>query len=143
MIVRQATAGDVSRLAEFDHAIRADLGRASLLRRALESGTCLVAAEGELLLGYGVLEHSFYDNDFIPLLYVRPESRRKGVGTALMRALETRSQTPKVFTSTNESNSPMLALLGALGYAPSGVIHNLDPGDPELVFVRVVHPDFG
>jgi len=42
----------------------------------------------------------------------------------------------RVFTSTNESNAPMRALLGQCGYKPSGSIDNLDPGDPELVFVK-------
>lgn len=30
----------------------------------------------------------------------------------------------------------MRSLLSAAGFEPSGVIHNLDPGDPELVYVR-------
>ena len=40
----------------------------------------------------------------------------------------------KLFTSTNQSNTPMQALLALLGYVRSGVIDNLDPGDPELVY---------
>jgi len=51
-----------------------------------------------------------------------------------MEALASRCETRKLFTSTNESNQPMQQLLSVLGYVPSGVIHNLDPGDPELVF---------
>jgi hypothetical protein len=30
----------------------------------------------------------------------------------------------------------MRAMLARLSYEPSGIIHNLDPGDPELVFVK-------
>ncbi len=52
-----------------------------------------------------------------------------------MEALAARCDTPKLFTSTNQSNQPMQQLLDALGYLPSGVIHNLDPGDPELVYM--------
>jgi hypothetical protein len=39
---------------------------------------------------------------------------------------------PKLFTSTNES------LLREQGFEASGVIHNLDEGDPELVFFQQV-----
>ena len=41
-----------------------------------------------------------------------------------------------MFTSTHASNLPMQALLAKSGFEPSGIIHNLDPGDPELVYVR-------
>ena len=52
-----------------------------------------------------------------------------------MQVLAERCDTPKLFTSTNQSNQPMQQLLGALGYIPSGIIHNLDSGDPELVYM--------
>jgi len=39
-----------------------------------------------------------------------------------------------LFTSTNESNKPMDALLQLLGYVPGGVIENLEPGDPEKLY---------
>ena len=40
--------------------------------------------------------------------------------------------------ATNLSNLPMQALLAKLNYQLSGVIHNLDEGDPELVFFKRV-----
>ena len=43
----------------------------------------------------------------------------------------------KLWTSTNQSNAPMCALLSRLGFILSGQIDNLDDGDPELVFVRL------
>ncbi len=43
----------------------------------------------------------------------------------------------RVWTSTNESNAPMRALLGSAGFVESGRVDNLDPGDPELIFVRL------
>ena len=61
--------------------------------------------------------------------------RHQGIGRTLMQALAIRCNTAKLFTSTNQSNHPMQQFLGALGYIPSGIIHNLDPGDPELVYM--------
>ncbi len=50
--------------------------------------------------------------------------------------MESISRGEKLFTSTNLSNLPMQALLAKLGYTLSGVIHNLDEGDPELVYFK-------
>ena len=44
--------------------------------------------------------------------------------------------TAKLFTSTNQSNLGMQALLVRLGYEPSGIVHNLDEDDPELIYVK-------
>jgi len=54
----------------------------------------------------------------------------------MMRYLESICRTPKLFTSTNLSNLPMQSLLAKLGYKLCGVIHHLDEGDPELVYVK-------
>ena len=69
---------------------------------------------------------------------VRPERRRRGVASALIRAVEAASPTPKLFTSTNRSNTAMQAVCASLGFVPSGVIDNLDDGDPELVYFKRV-----
>ena len=53
-----------------------------------------------------------------------------------MQHLESECKTPKIFTSTNLSNLAMQALLVKLRYKLSGTIHNLDPDDPELVYMK-------
>ena len=70
------------------------------------------------------------------MLMVDPTYRRMGIGVALMQHLESECKTPKIFTSTNLSNLAMQALLAKLGYERSGIIHNLDPNDPELVYME-------
>jgi len=50
--------------------------------------------------------------------------------------MESLCRTKKLFTSTNLSNLPMHALLEKVGYKLSGVIDNLDPDDPEVVYFR-------
>jgi ribosomal protein S18 acetylase RimI-like enzyme len=66
--------------------------------------------------------------------------RRRGLGSALMSQCEAAHDDDRMFTSTNESNAPMRALLAKIGFEESGIIHNLDPGDPELVFVKLRRP---
>lgn len=103
------------------------------------SGNCYVVVATQVL-GYGVLEYTFFENGFVSMVYVHPNSRQRGVGIGLMRYLEATCQTPKLFTSTNLSNLPMQSLLAKLGYRLSGVIHDLDEGDPELVYVKYLEP---
>jgi ribosomal protein S18 acetylase RimI-like enzyme len=134
MQVRQGTLDDRDSILALDRVADSDVNRVAFIERALRSETCVVADQDGSVVGYAVLEYTFYDQGFVSMLYVAETARRRGVGRTLMRELETRCRTLKLFTSTNASNGPMQALLASLGYTPSGVIHNLDPGDPELVY---------
>jgi hypothetical protein len=57
-------------------------------------------------------------------------------GAAAGYALVSRRFFDRLFVTTNTSNAPMRALLAREGYLASGTIDNIDPGDPELVFVK-------
>lgn len=70
------------------------------------------------------------------MLYVDPRFRRQGIGSALIRHLINECRTPKLFTSTNQSNFPMQRLLATLEFDRSGFIENLDEGDPEWVYFK-------
>ncbi len=140
MTIRLATALDYEGLVSVDLVAQRDPVRQALLRHHIEGGRCWVAADQERAVGFLVLEYTFYEHGFVSLLMVRQDSRRRGVGRALLRNAISICATPKLFTSTNESNSPMRSLLLEQGFEASGVIHNLDEGDPELVFFRRVRP---
>ena len=53
-----------------------------------------------------------------------------------MRHIESICVGKKLFTSTNESNTPMQRLCEQLGFVRSGRIENLDEGDPEIVYFK-------
>lgn len=114
----------------------AEGGRRGFLADALRAGHLWVAREGGAVVGFAVSSPSFFGRWFVELLVVRPESRRSGVATALMRRCEDECPAGMLFTSTNESNATMQGLLHGLGYERSGYVENLDEGDPELIFVR-------
>ena len=60
-----------------------------------------------------------------------------GVGAALLaHCIELAGEAPKLWCTTNRSNTAMQGLLGKLGFIRSGQIDNLDENDPELVFLR-------
>ncbi|WP_374654228.1 N-acetyltransferase family protein [Phenylobacterium sp.] len=80
---------------------------------------------------------AFFSNPFLDLLVTGEAFRRRGVASALLDAVEAAHADRKLFVSTNASNTLMRALLPARGYLPAGRVDHLDPGDPELFFVRL------
>src|SRR5215203_2902385 len=134
--IRVANESDVAALCSLDLVARLENQRREFIRRSIAAGTCCVAvAEGEVI-GYGVLNYTFYDNGCIDMLYVHSDYRRRGAAEALVRHLESLCETAKLFISTNLSNLAMQSLLAKSDYALSGVIHNLDEGYPELVYFK-------
>lgn len=134
--IRPAVENDIEALCSLDLIARQDEGRREFIRREVASGDCFVAVTDGTVIGYGVLNYTFYYNGCIDMLYVHSGHRRRGAGEALLRHMETLCRTPKLFTSTNLSNLRMQSLLAKLGYELSGVIHNLDEGDPEIVYLK-------
>jgi ribosomal protein S18 acetylase RimI-like enzyme len=90
----------------------------------------------EQVVGYAAFSYGFYERGFIEMLHVARSHRGRGIGLALMAHLSQICKTAAIFTSTNQSNEPMKRLLAKSGFEPSGVIENLDEGDPELVYFK-------
>jgi RimJ/RimL family protein N-acetyltransferase len=107
-----------------------------LIDVAIAARRCWVAEHDSAIACYGVVTANFFNRDFIELFYVSEPTRRGGVGDALLETIERARTARRLFTSTNESNAAMRALLDRLNYRPSGTILNLDPDDPDLVFVK-------
>ncbi len=140
--IRLAMEHDAGEIYSLDSIAEVDEHRRGFILRSIHAENCFVFADGEIL-GYGVLEYTFYDNGFISMLVVHPAHRRQGVGAELMKYFEAICQTGKLFTSTNLSNLPMQSLLARLGYKLSGVVNDLDIGDPELIYVKYLCTEHG
>lgn len=136
LMIRPAREADAKDLCVLDQIARDEPSRREFIRRVIAADLCHVALEDGHIRGYLVLEYTFYELGFVSMLYVDQEARGRGVGRALMQHAASICTTPKLFTSTNLSNHPMQALLAALEYRLSGVLHYLDEGDPELVYVK-------
>jgi GNAT superfamily N-acetyltransferase len=134
--VRLAGTRDRRSFPEIDPRVVTDLARRDILDSAIAARMCWICERGTKAAGYGILSRKFFARDFVELLYVAEDERRKGVARTILQAMEDTVVADRVFTSTNESNGPMRALLERCGYKPSGKIDNLDPGDPELVYVK-------
>lgn len=95
----------------------------------------MVADDDGSLAGFMVLRRGhFFDRDFIELVIVDSSRRRAGVGRQLVRAAVAVATSAEVFSSTNRSNAPMLALFDSERWLFSGELCGLDADDPELVF---------
>jgi GNAT superfamily N-acetyltransferase len=114
--------------------VPADLGES--YRSAMEKGRCLLAGRFQVPEGMLIVEPSFFGRPFISLVFVEESARRSGVGSALMSAAEVMCAGKDLFTSTNVSNHAMQMMLQKRGYVSAGVVLHLDPGDPELIFVK-------
>lgn len=139
--IREAVPGDFRSLVRVDSVAEKDDGRRAQIASAISKGHCWVACgedDPAVPVGYGCLDRSFFGEWFVPLVIVSNAHRRCGIGRKIIAHLERCSSAKKIFTSTNTSNTPMRQLLAQLGYQSSGVVENLDPGDPELIFMKVL-----
>lgn len=134
--IRQGTLADLDALVAFDHVAGSSRERRNQIEAGLRDSEISVALVGGIPKGYLLLNHRFFGHPFVELLYVDPDSRRIGLASSLMDHVQNHLSGSKLFTSTNRSNEPMRELLHELGFEESGVIYNLDLGDPELVFLK-------
>ncbi len=134
--IRLAALDDIGKICAIDARVPDDPGRQPFIERSVASGDCYVAADGDTIQGYAVFDHSFFEQPFVSMLNVDATQRRRGIGAALMGRIESICPGEKLFTSTNESNTPMQRLCEQLGFTRSGQIENLDEGDPEIVYFK-------
>jgi ribosomal protein S18 acetylase RimI-like enzyme len=135
---RTGTPEDFEAVRFVDPLLRADPERRELIRSSLAAGACVVAVEGDDVVGFAILNYSFFGQGFVPLLVVSVSSRRRGIGMLLLGEVERRSVKPKLYLSANRSNLPAQCLFEKCGFVQSGRIENLDLDDDELVFFKAV-----
>jgi len=135
--VRAATTSDLESVLKIARLASTSTERDSLLTLRVESGECLVSENQSRVVGFVTLaRRSFFGRDFIELLAVDPDYRRKGVAGALLRRCVNEATTSAIFVSANRSNHAMLNLLRKERWHFSGELEGLDEGDSELVFYR-------
>lgn len=102
--------------------------------RWVGSGGTRVAVRRRNIGGFSVTAPTFFANDFIEMLQVRKDARRRAVASTLLNAASNQRSTEKLFTSTNLFSVPMQAVLSQLGWESVGIVYGLDDADPELFF---------
>ena len=110
------------------------------VRSHLDRHHLLVAdLDGEVI---GVLAYrtDWFQCTFVTLVSVREDQRKRGVARALYRAVEGMSPSPRIFSSTEETNAVSIQMHAALGFSSSGHIDNLPQGYRELLFYKRLRP---
>jgi len=139
-IIERAASGDFEHICALDETVYTGPPRRRFIGEASAQGRIAVARVDDEIRGFVIHDHSFFDQFMVRLLIVHPDFRRRGLASALMRAAELACQTGKLFTSTNQSNIPMQRLCERLGFVKSGYVENLDEGDPEIIYVKMLTP---
>jgi GNAT superfamily N-acetyltransferase len=98
------------------------------------------AAEEERAVGFLAYRIDWFQCTFVSLVVVREDFRRRGIAREMFKAVEAMSPTPRLFSSTEETNAVSIRMHAALGFQPSGHIDNLPQGSRELVFYRRIPP---
>lgn len=129
---------DLRALCAMDRLVMGSTERRSSLTSAIATRNCIKATRNGEVVGFMVLDRTFFGHLFISFLNVHPGHRREGVGSALLRYAESIAPTDRIYTSTNQSNTDMQKFCEKHGFIPSGSIENLDEVDPEIVYYKPV-----
>ncbi|MEH6940029.1 GNAT family N-acetyltransferase [Bacillus sp. JJ664] len=136
MEIRPATLLDLKEIMYIEEEVIKSNCREAEIRKSIIQNRCIVSCVDEMISGFLIYHQHFFGQFFVELVIVSPRKRRNGVAKSLLRYIEENCQTSKIFSSTNQSNQPMQEVFKTLDYVESGVIHNLDEDDPEIIYVR-------
>ena len=138
IVIMAALSSDLEELIGVEIALTVRERQNEILRASVAADGCIVARDGERLVGFVTWDLGFFNRPFVRLLIVIDSYRRRGLGNRLLLAVERAAAAyAELFVSTEAINTPMQTLLAARGYASSGSIDNINaPGNAELVFYK-------
>jgi predicted GNAT superfamily acetyltransferase len=90
--------------------------------------------------GFLAFRTDWFQCTFVSLVVVREDRRLRGIARALYRRVEDLSPSPRLYSSTEETNAVSIKTHTALGFTPSGYIDNLPQGYRELLFYKRIRP---
>ncbi len=131
-----------------DHAACADLAAlvigeeraGAFIRSHLDRHHLFVAEADGAVVGFLAYRTDWFQCTFVSLVAVREDFRGKGIAREFFRSVEVMSPSPRLFSSTEETNVASIRMHTALGFTPSGHIDNLPQGTRELLFYKRIPP---
>ncbi|MGV2940550.1 N-acetyltransferase family protein [Mesobacillus sp. LC4] len=127
---------DLNAIVQVDRQVIGNTSRKDFIEKAIKQGRCILVNENEDVAGFLIYDTHFFECTFISLVIVSPAKRRKGIASQLMNDLVRMAPTDKIFSSTNRSNESMQKVFEANGFVESGIVENLDEGDPEIIYFK-------
>jgi ribosomal protein S18 acetylase RimI-like enzyme len=134
--VVKANIEDLDKIVHIESEVIGNTSRRNYIENAIELERCIIAKEEDDIVGFLIYDTNFFECSFITLIIVSPSKRRKGYASLLMDNMMSTSPTMKVFSSTNRSNISMQKVFDTNGFIQSGIVENLDDGDPEIIYFK-------
>ena len=111
-----------------------------LVRAHLERLHLIVADADNQVVGFCAWRSDWFQCTYVTLVVVHEDFRRRGIARSFFEAVEAVSPSPRLFSSTEETNAVSIRMHTALGFHPSGHIDNLPQGCRELLFYKRIPP---
>ena len=140
MDIRGPEPRDVGALMELAADVIGDERAGPFIRSHLDRHHVLVAERDGAVVGFLAYRTDWFQCTFVSLVSVTKDERRTGVARALYQRVEEISPSPRLFSSTEETNGLSIQMHSALGFVPSGQIDNLPQGYRELLFFKRLRP---
>ena len=115
----------------------------AFIRSHMERHHLVVAEADGQIVGFLAYRTDWFQCTFVTLVVVHEDYRRKGIAREFFKSVEVISPTPRLFSSTEETNGVSIRMHTALGFTPSGYVDNLPQGTRELLFYRRIPPAGG
>ncbi|HVQ75821.1 MAG TPA: GNAT family N-acetyltransferase [Candidatus Binatia bacterium] len=112
----------------------------ALVKDHLERHHLIVAERDGEVVGLLAYRTDWFQCTFVSLVVVREDMRRRGIAREFFQSVEAISPSPRLYSSTEETNAASIRMHTALGFAPSGHIDNLPQGVRELLFYKRIPP---
>jgi GNAT superfamily N-acetyltransferase len=136
MEIRSPQPSDLDALMRLAAAVIGPERAGPFVRSHLDRHHLLVADADGRVAGMLAYRTDWFQCTFVSLVSVHPDHRTRGIARALFRAVEGMSPSPRLFSSTEETNSAAIQMHTALGFHASGHIDNLPQGYRELLFYK-------
>jgi GNAT superfamily N-acetyltransferase len=133
--VRLATSDDYSAISPIDE-------WREVSQEVIKSGMCMVAGQSLGIEAYAITSVWFGSKPFVSIIFVAERARRRGLGSALLSAIEARHRGRRLWITTGMQNIAMQNLLSSRGYELCGKIEKLAKV-PELVYSRSLGSEAG
>lgn len=140
MEIRAPQAADLDTIMTLAAAVIGPERAGPFIRSHLDRHHLLVAEDERQVAGVLAYRTDWFQCTFVSLVAVREDRRKRGIARALYQAVEGMSPSPRLYSSTEETNSAAIQMHTALGFGPSGYIDNLPQGYRELLFYKRLHP---
>jgi len=112
----------------------------AFIKSHLERHHLIVAETDGEVIGFLAYRTDWFQCTFVTLTVVREDYRRRGIAREFFKSVEVVSPTPRLFSSTEETNAVSIRMHTALGFTPSGHVDNLPQGTRELLFYKRIPP---